>query len=407
MRILIAHNRYQQKGGEDAVVDTETSLLRDAGHDVETLFVSNDEIVGLAGKLRAMVESLDNPAAATALIETVSRFAPDIVHFHNTFPRLTPGAVAAVLDRGVPVVQTLHNFRLVCAGALFLRDGQICEKCLGGSRWPAVRHRCYRGSAVGSALVGRVGRRFRELYDAHPDRYVLIALSDFAKAKLVADGFAPDRIAVKGNTARDPGVGPEPRERRIVFVGRLSPEKGADLLLRIAESVDATVEIVGEGPEMSRLARSPPPNVVFTGRLPHEAALARIKSAAALALPSRVYEGFPVVIPEAFAAATPVLAPRLGALPELVTHGTTGWVLPAGDVAAWIGATREAIDDPVGARRLGRGARAAFETRYAAPINRRELEMIYAATIRRQEEAILRETGRSWARMRAPQGATR
>jgi glycosyltransferase involved in cell wall biosynthesis len=383
MRILIAHNRYRERGGEDTAVDTEAALLERAGHEVERFFVTNDGIAGIGAKLRTVAEILENRSVSDALAATIDRFSPDIVHFHNTFPRLAPGAVLRSLERGVTTIQTIHNFRLICAGAMLLRDGRPCEKCIGASRWPGVRHRCYRGSALGSSVVALAGRRFRQIHDGHPQSHTLIALTEFAKSKLAADGYDPARIAVKGNTTRDPGRGPQMRDRRLVFLGRLSPERGVAFLLRVARGLNAEIEIIGNGPERARLEGTAGRSVTFAGPLPHEAAMERIKRAAAVLVPSQWYECFPMVIPEAMATATPLLVSALGALPELVEDGVSGRVLPPHDLDAWIGAAAALIDDPALVRRLGEGARRAFEARFDEQRNVTELLAIYDAALAR------------------------
>jgi glycosyltransferase involved in cell wall biosynthesis len=387
MRVLIAHNRYQQRGGEDVVVDNEFALLERSDHVVERFLVSNDEIVGVARKFRSAVQAVNNPKIVAAFAKAVSKFSPDIVHFHNIFPRLTPGAVLKSLQLGIPTIQTLHNFRLVCANAQFLRNGKLCEACLGGSRWPGIFHRCYRGSAIGSLAVSRMGRSFRQIYDRFPGHLTLIALTEFAKSKLVADGYDPCRIVVKGNATPDSGGGSGNRERRIVFVGRLSKEKGADLLVRIANRINADFEIIGDGPELESLRRIAPPNVTLPGWLSHDEVLQRIKTSAAVAMPSRWYEGFAMVIVEAFATATPVLASRLGAIPKIVRDGQSGLTFAMDDEPAWEAGIRSLIDDAGLARKLGIGARAAYEAEYSEPANLKQLVEIYEAAIGRSKLA--------------------
>jgi glycosyltransferase involved in cell wall biosynthesis len=387
MRILIAHNRYQQRGGEDVAVENEFALLERSDHVVERFLVSNDEIVGVAKRIQSAAQTVNNPKAVAAFTKTVSKFSPDIVHFHNIFPRLTPGAVLKSLQLGIPTIQTLHNFRLVCVNGQFLRNGEICEACLGGSQWPGIFHRCYRGSAIGSLAVSRMSRSFRLIYDRFPKHLTLITLTEFAKSKMVAGGYDPGRIVIKGNTTPDWGVGPDNRERRIVFVGRLSKEKGADLLVRIADRINADFEIIGEGPELESLRRIAPRNVALLGWRSHDEVVQRIKTAAAVAMPSRCYEGFAIVIVEAFATATPVLASRLGAIPKIVRDGQTGLTLAADDEPEWEAGIRSLIDDAGLARRLGLRARAAYEAEYSEPANLKQLVEIYEAAIERSKLA--------------------
>ncbi len=388
MRILIAHNRYQERGGEDIVVANETKLLGKLGHDVDTFMVDNDDIVGFRKRVEAALQVLDNPPVTEAFERRLAEFDPQIVHFHNFFPRLTPGAVQKSIARGIATLHTLHNYRLVCASADFLRDGAVCEDCLGSSwRIPAIRHGCYRKSRIGSYFVGRIGRAYRHIVDRSENHLTLVALTEFGRRQMSRDGYDASRIVVKGNAAPDAGLGPEQPERRIVFVGRLSPEKGADLLLRVAPRLDAQIEIIGDGQERSRLAAEAPQNVTIRGWLDHEAVIDRIKGAAAVAMPSRWYEGFPMVLAEAMSAGIPVVASRLGSLAELVEDGISGVTLPVDDEAAWTTALRRILDDAEWRTRLRDGARRAYDEKHNERANGDRLVEIYENAIARAAAA--------------------
>ncbi|MGC2224049.1 MAG: glycosyltransferase family 4 protein [Methylocella sp.] len=384
MRILIAHNRYQQRGGEDVVVENETLLLRKLGHNVENFIVTNDEIVGFWNKAAAAIQVLDNPAVTRAFDHSIAAFDPHIVHFHNYFPRLTPSAVERSLIRGIPTLQTLHNFRLICAAGTFLREENICEDCLDTYwRLAAVRHACYRGSRAGSFFVGRVGRAYRQLYTRYQRHLTLIALTEFARAQMSRDGYDPSRIVVKGNSAPDVGLGHRCRDRRIVFVGRLTKEKGADFLLRVAHRIDAEFEIIGDGPERERLCATAPPNVSIRGWLEHDSVIERIKGATAVAMPSRWYEGFPMVLAETLSAGVPVLASRLGALAEIIEDGRSGMTLPVDDETSWSAALRRILDDCAWSAQLREGARRTYDEKYNERVNGEKLIGIYEKAIDR------------------------
>lgn len=384
MRILIAHNRYQQRGGEDVVVENETLLLRKLGHHVESFIVTNDEIVDFRNKLATAIRVVDNSEVTQAFNRSIANFGPDIVHFHNYFPRLTPGAVEKSLARGIPTLQTLHNFRLVCAAGTFLREESVCEDCLGTYwRLPAFRHACYRGSRAGSYFVGRVGRAFRGLYERYQRDLTLITLTEFARAQIGRDGYDPSRIVVKGNFAPDAGLGHPCRDRRIVFVGRLSKEKGCDFFVHVAHGIDAEFEVIGDGPERERLCAIAPPNVTFRGWLEHASVIERIKGAAAVAIPSRWYEGFPMVLAEALSAGVPVLASHLGALSELIEDGKSGMTLPVDDEASWSAALRRILDDCAWSAQLREGARRTYDEKFSERVNGEKLLEIYQTAIDR------------------------
>lgn len=360
MKVLIAHNYYQQYGGEDGTFERESAMLSAAGFDVRQFSVRNDHIRGFMGKATAATCVVSNRAPVAALRAAVASFAPDIVHIHNFFPTLSPAAIDAVARQNIPVVLTLHNFRLICVDALLMRDGRICEDCVGKHRLPGVLHGCYRGSRIGSAFVAWMGSYFGALLKRYPHALNLIAVTEFAKSRLVRAGFPAGSIAVRGNFMSDPGAGPDDREQRIVYVGRLSLEKGVDTLVRAARGLGAVVEIIGEGPERTRLEAAAPGNVVFCGQLSGPQVLERIRSATALALPSRWYEGFPLVSLEAMATATPILASAIGSLVEIVTHHETGCLVAPEDPAAWHDAMTQVLEFPSYARTLGVRARARY-----------------------------------------------
>jgi glycosyltransferase involved in cell wall biosynthesis len=394
MRILLAHNKYQQPGGEDVVFDQEAKLLSESGHDINKFVVSNESIEGLISKADAFLNILENRRIVEEFAERVSSFKPDIVHFHNFFPRLSPGAVSYVLERKIPTLQTLHNFRHVCANGMFLRHNSICQLCLNKPmRIPALIHRCYRHSSLATFAVTRVGRRFRQLFDSHPDHLTLVALTKFARKQMIDDGYSPDRILTKPNSVPDAGAGPHMRDRRVLFVGRLSVEKGADFLIHLANSIDATFEIIGDGPEAERLRTSAPSNVVFRGRLDHHDVLERIKTAAVVAVPSRWFEGFPMIVAEAFSAGTPVIASRIGSLAEIVEDDISGITVEPDNHQSWKQAIERILNDPLLARSLGHGARLAFEGNYTSQHNLRCLVGIYSGAIERAARSVPGDRG--------------
>jgi glycosyltransferase involved in cell wall biosynthesis len=231
--------------------------------------------------------------------------------------------------------------------------------------------------------VSVVGNRFVALCAEYKSVFILIALSRFAREKFIEAGFDPDQIVVKGNTIEDPGVGLSTRDRRVVFVGRLSEEKGADFLMEVARGVDAIVEIIGHGPEYAKLAANCAPNVLMLGELTHEEVINHIKGAIAVVIPSRCYEGFPVVLLEALATATPVVVSDAGALSELVRDSNSGFAVPFGNVKAWREKLNYLLQQRNGANRFGTQGRNAYLERYSEGINGSQLIAIYHKAIER------------------------
>lgn len=379
MRILVVHNRYKQAGGEDSVFTAETALLEGAGHQVERLDFANDHIGGAVATARAALLGVYNPASRRRADEAIARFRPDVVHVHNIFPTASPAIFYACNAARTPVVWTLHNFRITCANALLMRDGAACEDCLGGSGWPGIRHRCYRGSTVGSAAVTAVHRGHAALgtWTRRVDRF--IALTAFSRSVFVRAGLPADKLAIKPNFIADPRVHERhPARTGVLFVGRLSEEKGVDTLLDAWTGLDVPLTVVGDGPQASQLRVRGDANIRFLGRLSQDAVLDAMATAAAVVVPSRWYENFPMTVVEAFAAGTPVIASGLGALNEVVTEGVDGLHFRPNDANHLAAVVREAFGQPGLLARLGQGARSRYERDLTPERNLDMLETIYA-----------------------------
>lgn len=387
MKILVIHNIYREIGGEDTVVKQEINLLRQRGHDVHTAFFDNSDIRNSGDRIRAALQVGRNGTSAARLSAMISTSRPDVAHVHNFFPLVSPGGLDVIAREGIPVVQTLHNFRTICPGGILMRDGQPCEACVGRNRWPAVRWRCYRGSAVGSAAAAYMGHVFRRVLDRHRALITVVAMTQFAKSRFLADGFMEDQIVVRPNFAPDIGPGLAARDGRLVYIGRLSEEKGADIIVRAAAKVRGEVEIVGDGPETDHLRSIAPPNVTFAGRIAREAVASKLRSASAVLVPSRCYEGFPMIVAESMACATPVIASRIGALAEIVEDRKTGRLIATDDIDGWTQAMNEAIDDPGQLAQWGRSARQAYTLLCSEECGYDSLIGIYQRAIERARAA--------------------
>ena len=383
MKILVAHNRYQGgRGGEDVVFEAEVDLLRGAGHSVETLTVSNEAINSLAARIATTLSIADNAEGKRAVAEALDRFRPDIVHVHNFFPLLSPAVFDVCRQQRVPAVVTLHNYRTICTGGMLLRDGRICHKCLDRGHLWGVAHRCYRGSLPGSlASAYMIARHQRHGTWTRPGLR-LIALTQFARTLFTQAGFDAGRIDVKPNFMADPGA-PDPAMPRtgLLYVGRLSREKGVGVLLDAVAGTGMPLRIVGEGQERAALEARAPANVRFLGALSRADVLREMASARALVVPSLWYEGFPMVVVEAFAQGTPVIASEIGGLAEVVRTGKTGAVVPPGDTAGLRQRIVELLGAPHLATAWGQAARTAYLERYAPDENLRLLEAIYARAV--------------------------
>lgn len=361
-------------------------MLVDGGHDVRLHTISNFEISGLTSKLKLLWQTAYNSSREREIDEMIAEFRPDVMHVHNFFPLFTPAVHVAAARAGVAVVQTLHNYRLFCAAAIFERDGQVCELCLHGSRLNALRHRCYRGSIPATAaLVHMQNKNDREqLLARHVDRF--IALTQFAKRKFIEGGLPADRITVKPNFIDQPhptSPGTDVQREGGIFVGRLSPEKGVDTLIAAWQAFpDVPLQIAGDGPLRAELESKAPSNVRFLGRITVDEVHQQMNKAAFLLLPSVCYEGFPMSILEAFSNSLPVITSRLGSMQEIVTSGRNGLLFEAGNIDHLKAAIAEMLASSERRTLMGCNAREEFEAKYTKQRNLVELEAIYADAIR-------------------------
>ncbi len=383
MRILLVHNQYQQAGGEDVVFAAEGVLLRKFGHKILE-YTKDNQAIGHMSRLGLLADTLWSRRAYAELREILRRQCPDLVHFHNTFPLISPAAYYAAMAEGVPVVQTLHNYRLLCANGMLFRSGGPCEDCISKTLpWPAVAYACYRDSRAASGVVATMQSIHRRLgtWTQKVDRY--IALTRFAKVAFVRGGLPADRIAVKPNFVPDPGLPARdaPSRRGALFVGRLSEEKGLETLAAAWRKLDLPLKVLGDGPLMGTLGRDAPPNLHLSGARGHDEVIPAMWKSAFLVMPSIWYEGFPMVLVEAFAAGLPVVASRLGAMAELVEDGKTGLLFAPGDPEDLAAKVRWAEEHPKEMRRMGENSRRVYEENYTPKVNYRQLMAIYEQAI--------------------------
>jgi glycosyltransferase involved in cell wall biosynthesis len=363
VRVAVFHNRYALRGGEDAVVELEMHLLRKAGCEVHGFFADSAELRSPLAKLRTALAARESAAVAGRVAAFLARHPVDVGHVHNFFPLLTPAVHATLARLGIPVVQTLHNYRLLCANGLFLRRGLPCEECVAEGPWHAVRHACYRGSRLQTAVWAdfTAHHRARGTWLERVDRFVVPGA--FAARKLVGAGLPGERVVVKPNPVVDPGE-PAWGGHGAVYAGRLSPEKGVGLLLDAWRELEGhPLLVLGGGPEEAALRRRAAgiAGVRFAGEVAPEAVRAALRRAAFAVAPSLAYENFPLAVAEALAAGRPVVVPRGTALADMVEHGRTGLHFDRGDAASLAQACRRLARDAEWALELGREARGQYE----------------------------------------------
>ena len=398
MKILLAHNFYRSSApsGEDAVYRNERALL-EKHFDVVRFEKRNDDLDDstLAKKLRLALDGAWSRQTYRELTDLIQREKPDVAHFHNTFPQITPAAWSACRDQGVPVVQTLHNFRYICPGALLQRDSQPCERCLDGSLANALRYRCYRDSLSASAaqawtiMRNRMNGSFRNKVN----RY--LALTEFAAGRMVTGGLPEDRITIKPNflpVAPEPGVGDG---GYVVYTGRLSVEKGVKTLLEAWRGIKQPPRLLlmGDGPlrsELENYVSEHQVNAEFLGYCDADTVISTVRGASFQVIPSEWYEGFPMVVLEAYACGTPVLAARIGSLDEVVRENVTGFKFQPGNVYDLSDKIKQILSDSARLKDLRRSVRKTFDSHYTAEQNLVAITDIYRTVI-----AETREKGRA------------
>ena len=386
MKILVIHNNYQSHSGEEVVMEQEIALLRVRGHTVITYRRSNDEVKQFNALQTATLPARITwaPDAARDVRALIQREQPDIAHIHNTHFMMSPSVIHACAALDVPVVCTLHNFRLICPVATLFRDGRVCEDCLGKPvPYPGVQHACFRGSHTQSAVIAASTTLHRLIGTYNRvDRF--ITPTEFARQKLIHGGLDPAQITTKPHfLSPDPAPTPTDTPRRyMLFVGRLSPEKGLHTLLRAwQQTPNIPLHIIGEGPLKSHLQENIKKNGLHTvkmlGKRDRNQVYQAMRQAVALVVPSIYYETFGMVALEALAVGTPVIVTGHGATAELVQHAITGWHVPPAAAPALAAAVRHAWENPQNTAKMRAAARQTYLDRYTAEQNYPQLMDIY------------------------------
>ena len=385
MKILLVHNYYQQPGGEDVVYEQERKLLEGHGHQVVTYERRNGELLSYSAFQRLFLPAKTIWArdAYREILDLIRRERPRIAHVHNTFVQISPSVFAACRKEKVPVVQTLHNFRLMCPAGNLFREGKVCEDCLESGLWQSVRHACYRGSYAATAATALMLTAHRAARTWPNGLTGYIALTEFSKRKFVGAGLPKEKIHVKPNfVAPDPGPKGE-LGNGAVYVGRLSTEKGVKTLLNAWRQlrIPIPLQVIGDGPlrpELEQMAsQCNLSNIVFAGRLSSGETRSRIRSARLLVLPSECYENFPMAVVEAFSCGTPVVCSRLGAMQEIVSDHADGLHFTPGNPDELARSLEWAWNNPQQIQSMGRAARREYEQKYTSEQNYRALMAIY------------------------------
>lgn len=381
--VLVGHCYYRERGGEDVSFEAEVALLKAHGHPTTPITRRNMEIHTdtLYGTLRVIAETFWSASARRQVSQAIRRNRPAIAYFKNIFPRLSPSVYDACHREGIPVVQTLHNYRLICPKAVLYRHGRTCRDCVRlRVPWPSVRHACYRDSTAATAVIATSNafHLARGTWRRDVDAY--ITPTAFARGQIAEGGLPQDRILVKPNFVEDPGTPhPVPLDGPVLYIGRLTEDKGVGDILDAMRLLQhpRDLRIIGTGPDEERFRDHSPPRTRFVGAISGDAVLREIQRAAVIVVPSRLLETFGRVAAEAFACGRPVLGSRHGALGEIIEHGRTGLLFQAADPGSIAAALDTLFRNPALHRDLAKEARLVYERRYTPERNYRMLMGIY------------------------------
>ena len=382
LRVLFAHCRYQERGGEDVVLENEMALLAANGHEVDLFCLSNDSIRSTWDKMRTALGATYDRGARRQLGERVARFRPDILHVHNFFPLLSPSVYDAAAEAGVPVVQTLHNFRITCANPDLTRGLSSCDLCVTGNAYLwATRYRCYRHSFLGSLAVAHMIETHRSRHTWTRKIGHIICLSDYMRAVFMRYGIPPSHLSVVRNFCFDafgtaPAAPPEGPPSAL-FVGRLTQNKGVEMLIEAWQDMPYRLDIAGTGPLASRIAAAAPPNVRLLGFLDAAALRQAYRAAALLVVPSLRTEGGPLSLIEAMSAGLPVVISDWPPHGEFVEDEQTGRIWRGRTATGLHQLLRGLLDAPEMLWRMGVKGRETFERRFAPERHYEQLIDIY------------------------------
>lgn len=404
MTILMVHNFHRSgaPSGDDAVFRNEIELLKSKGYEVIIYKRNNDELFSthFIKKIPMWFQALWSLKSYINIKKIIQKEKPDVVHFHNIFPLISPSGYDACREMNIPVVQTLHDFRFLCPIAFFFRNGRICEECPEKGFWNCIRHRCFRNSRFQSAIASFIFWFHKKFNTWLRKIDLFICLTESQRKKFIEYGFPADKIIIKPNffsqnLRLSPNFG-----NYAVFIGRLSPEKGIDILIKSLQFITPStfnlspnadnhspfhLKVIGSGPQQKELQKLAEEmnleNIEFLGMKTHAETMQLLQNARFLIMPSIWNEGFPMIIAEAFANSKPVIGSRLGAMADLVKDGETGLLFEPGNSKDLAEKIKWLWEHPDECRRMGANARREYDEKYTPEQNYKMLMDIYQKAI--------------------------
>ncbi|ODB89575.1 hypothetical protein A3194_10465 [Candidatus Thiodiazotropha endoloripes] len=373
--ILIAHNKYIHYGGEDSVVESEVKMLRKYGHNVY-VYERENSLLKNKSKLKILADSVWSKKTVKDLEEIFKEFKPDVIHVHNTLPQISPSIYWVASKYNIPAIQTIHNFRLSCLQAMFLRNNKICELCKGKLPLKGIINKCYRDSFAASTTlaISLIAHRVLGTYKRKINIY--IALNEFCKEKLIEMGVPKSKILIKPNFVQPPKQMNTEKNGNPLYVGRLSEEKGIQVLVNAIKSIPKyNFDVAGDGPKKSLFKNAH--NVNLLGNISQQKVIDLMSNAPFIIVPSLWYENMPRTIVESFSMGTPVIASDIGALSRLVDHGKTGLLFKTGSTNDLIRTIKWSLREKKKIMKMGVLAKEKYNINYTEDVNYRALTSIY------------------------------
>lgn len=379
MKVLQVHSKYKKRGGEETVVDEEKAVLESHGHTVIQYIRDNAETddYGAMGLIRLSLTQRRNKVAVNEVTALLAKEKPDICHVHNVYPLISPAVYEACQLQGIPVVQTLHNYKMLCTNSLLFRAGDVCELCLNKSLMNSVRYSCYKNSLLATAVQADAIQYHRRkgTWQKMVDAYV--CLTEFQKDKMVEGGMPAEKLRIKPNFVHKTHLS-STYEDFFLFVGRLDQSKGlADLLELMDTCVNSRFVLIGDSENPELFSRFQ--NVKYLGPQSRDVVLDYMSRCKAVIFPSRYYEGMPMVILEAFSLQKGVIAGEMGAMSSMIRHGVNG--LSYADTNGLIKVVRELEEQDALVRKTGKGAFDDFENIYSVEQGYQNLISLYNSVL--------------------------
>ncbi|MCB0455249.1 MAG: glycosyltransferase family 4 protein [Aequorivita sp.] len=384
MKVLLCHNFYKESGGEDLVFYNEKKLLERNGNAVSIYIEKNNTINNLINKINTFINSAYSRKTKLKFERFINLENPDIVHVHNFFPLITPSIYDVCRKHNIPVIQTLHNYRIICSAATLLKNGKTCEICIKNSPYQSVRYKCYQQSYIGSFALARMINTHKKSGTWNKKLNSIITLTDFGRNKFIESGINPSKLIVKPNFIEDPKIEKKPTgAHTVLFVGRISDEKGIDFLISTWRSNESLPElrIIGDGPLYKKHSEEVSHNITFLGKKEKNVIYKEMSDASCLVFPSIWYEGFPMVILEAFAIGLPVIASNFGSMSSIIKNGYNGLHFEPSNRADLINKVFSIINNSQLESELSKNARVDYEQFYTPEKNYEMLMDIYKRAI--------------------------